>query len=291
MGASGTSSATGGAAGGVVSGARSSSFSSGASSDTLSSGFSVESMPLSGETSVEIDESSASPALGSDVTGLASTSPGTIVAAATTPATTSAAEPAPTSAPMPVMAPPDVPPAPPAPPAADVPSTPTGRPTTPSPATTPPDTTPDGMAATAIAFVPPLCSRAAYPAAPLTPSTSGRRTSARRLETSFASPATIRQRAHSSRWASTRLRSRVLRFPRECAPRCSMVQWHSESAPVLRRCACTHASRRPSRARKASCDTAPAFIPRSGPTSPGFICSISVYQSTSCQRVGRLRNA
>jgi hypothetical protein len=34
-----------------------------------------------------------------------------------------------------------------------------------------------------------------------------------------------------------------------------------------------------------------AFIPRSGATSAGVIASISVYQSTSCHRVGRLRNA
>ena len=32
-------------------------------------------------------------------------------------------------------------------------------------------------------------------------------------------------------------------------------------------------------------------MPRSGATSWGFICSISVYQSTSCHREGRLRNA
>jgi hypothetical protein len=46
-----------------------------------------------------------------------------------------------------------------------------------------------------------------------------------------------------------------------------------------------------SRARKASWATAVAFMPSSGAISAGFICSISVYQSTSCQRVGRLRNA
>ena len=51
------------------------------------------------------------------------------------------------------------------------------------------------------------------------------------------------------------------------------------------------AFRNPSRARTASCDTAAGFMPSRGATWAGFICSISVYQSTSCHRVGRLRNA
>ncbi len=70
-----------------------------------------------------------------------------------------------------------------------------------------------------------------------------------------------------------------------------MVHWQSEPGAALRRWAWIQASRRPSLARKASWETAPAFMPSSGATSLGFICSISVYQSTSCQREGRLRNA
>ncbi|WP_454138916.1 hypothetical protein [Microbacterium paulum] len=66
---------------------------------------------------------------------------------------------------------------------------------------------------------------------------------------------------------------------------------HSEPSGAERKCAWIQASRNPSRARKASCATAAAFMPSSGATSAGFICSISVYQSTSCQRVGSARYA
>src|SRR5690606_24002775 len=98
----------------------------GASSGTSRTGFSSASTVPSGATSEEIDELSVPPALGREVTGLASTNPGTMTAAATTPATTSAAEPAPTRAPIPVMAPPD----PPAPPADPVPPAAPGTPGT-----------------------------------------------------------------------------------------------------------------------------------------------------------------
>ncbi len=70
-----------------------------------------------------------------------------------------------------------------------------------------------------------------------------------------------------------------------------MVHWQSDPGAALRRCAWIHASRSPSRARNASWETAPAFMPSSVAASWGFICSISVYQSTSCHRDGRLRNA
>lgn len=70
-----------------------------------------------------------------------------------------------------------------------------------------------------------------------------------------------------------------------------MVRWQSDPSSTACRWAWIQASRRPSRARKVSCATAVAFMPSSGAISAGFICSISEYQSTSCQRVGRLRKA
>lgn len=70
-----------------------------------------------------------------------------------------------------------------------------------------------------------------------------------------------------------------------------MVQWQSEFSGTAARCAWIHAWRRPSRARYASAATAFADMPRSGATSAGFMPSTSQYQSTSCHRVGRVRNA
>ncbi len=70
-----------------------------------------------------------------------------------------------------------------------------------------------------------------------------------------------------------------------------MVHLCSESAATVARCAWIHACRRPSRARYARAATALALIPSSGAMSLGDIPSTSLYQSTSCHRLGRLRKA
>ena len=134
----------------------------------------------------------------------------------------------------------------------------------------------------------------AYPAMPPLPTRTGTRMSARRpgVSRSDSSSTTDVQRSQASRCCSTRARSRRDRVCREWAPSIGVIapQASSRSGWLLT-CCCSQAVLSASRARNASADTALAFMPSRVAVCSRERPSTSVYQSTSCHRVGSERKA